>query len=371
MTRTLPYLALLTAPLFGAAWTDRAEYDLVLNIRAEAAPQKQLALLDQWKAKYPKSDLRQIRRELYFSAYYSVGDRARMLDVSREMLADDPKNPVGVYWLTLLAPGAKNPTPDLWEAGEKAARQLLTDKQNPSLELLAHRTLAWVQWQRADYPSAEQELVTAVKLDPKNVELAAWLGLVLGLEKRPEKQIPALWQLARASSLRPINTLLEHMYASYHGEPDGLDQLRAAAAASAFPPEGFNIDSAAVIAARRAEEELNRTNPALAAWNRIRKQLEGADGEKYFNEILKTAPLPRLKGTVIRCTPANKPTEAVLGMTNAAAEEVVLKFSAAMPKAEPGFEVEFEGTADAYSLSPFSLTIWVAPDKVIGWPAKK
>lgn len=371
MTRTILSFVLLTTPLLGAAWTDRAEYDLVLNIRAEAAPQKQLALLDQWKAKYPKSELRQIRRELYLSAYHSVGDSGHMLEVTREMLADEHNNPVGVYWLTLLAPGAKNPSPELWEAGEKAARQLLTDKQNPGLELLAHRTLAWIQWQRADYPSAEQELVTAVKLDPKNVELSAWLGLVLGLEKRPEKQVPALWQLARASSLRPMNTLLEHMYTSYHGEPDGLDQLRTAAAASVFPPEGFNIESAAVIAARRAEEELNRTNPALAAWNRIRKQLESADGEKYFNEILKTAPLPRLKGTVIRCTPANRPTEAILGMSNAAAEEVRLKFSAAMPKAEPGIEVEFEGTADAYSLAPFSLTVWVTTDKVFGWPSKK
>ena len=40
-----------------AKWTDRNEYDLVLTIRAEAAPQKRLALLDQWKAKYPKTEL--------------------------------------------------------------------------------------------------------------------------------------------------------------------------------------------------------------------------------------------------------------------------------------------------------------------------
>ena len=61
-------LAALAVPALGAPaakWTDRNEYDLVLNIRAEAAPQKRLALLDQWKAKYPKTELQQVRQELY------------------------------------------------------------------------------------------------------------------------------------------------------------------------------------------------------------------------------------------------------------------------------------------------------------------
>ncbi len=371
VTRTLLSLVLLSVPVFAAAWTDRAEYDLVLNIRGEAIPQKQIALLDEWKAKYPKSELRQIRRELYLSAYHSVGDNVHMLEVTREMVADEPNNPVGVYWLTVLSPGAKNQSPELWDAGEKAARQLLAQKPAPAQEILAHRTLGWIRWQRADYPSAEQELVAALNLDPNNVELSAWLGLVLGLEKRPEKQVPALWQLARASSMRQVNALLEQMYTSYHGEPGGLDEMRTAAAASVFPPAGFNIEPAAVIAARRAEEELLRTNPALAAWLRIRKQLESPEGDKYFNEVLKTAPLPRLKGTVIRCTPANRPTEVVLGMSNAVAEELVLKFNAPMPRAaEPGTELEFEGNAESYVQAPFMLTVSVAKDKLSGWPSK-
>ena len=53
-------LAALSVP--AASWTDRAEYDLVLGIRAELLPQKRLALLDTWKAKYPKSEYQQARR---------------------------------------------------------------------------------------------------------------------------------------------------------------------------------------------------------------------------------------------------------------------------------------------------------------------
>jgi hypothetical protein len=60
---------LLLGLLFGAClmsaaqWTDRAEYDLVLAIRSEATASKRLALLEQWKAKYPASPQRQERRE--------------------------------------------------------------------------------------------------------------------------------------------------------------------------------------------------------------------------------------------------------------------------------------------------------------------
>jgi tetratricopeptide (TPR) repeat protein len=372
MKRTILIAALVSAPLFGTAWTDRAEYDLVLTVKNEAIPQKQIALLDQWKAKYPKSELRQIRRELYLSAYQSVGNSAGMLDVSREMLADDPNTPVGIYWLTVLTPAAKKQSPELWDAAEKAARRLLAAKKTDQEELLAHRTLGWVRWQSGDYAGAEQELTAAVKLDAKSAELASWLGLVLGLEKRPEKQVPALWQLARASSVRQMNTLLEQVYTSYHGQPDGLDALKTAAAASPFPPDGFNIESAAVIAARRAEEELNRTNPELAAWLRIRKQLESPDGDKYFAETLKAVPLPKLKGTVVRCNPPKLPTEVVLSMNTPGAEEVTLKFDSPMATAaDAGTVLEFgDAFPESFTRSPFGLTVMITKDKVSGWPEK-
>src|SRR5260370_24096087 len=80
----LAALAIPVKPAFGspAKWTDRDEYDLVLNIRAEAAPQKRLALLDQWKAKYPKTELQQVRQELYLTAWQSLGDSPAMRAVA-------------------------------------------------------------------------------------------------------------------------------------------------------------------------------------------------------------------------------------------------------------------------------------------------
>jgi hypothetical protein len=398
-------LGVLVGCLAAAAkWTDRDEYDLVLNIRAEAAPQKRLALLDQWKAKYPKTELQQVRQELYLAAWQSLGDSPHMLAVAREMIAGGADTLVGLYWCTLLVPEAKEVTPDLLAAGEKAARQLLAgldtyfaagtkpaamapeawQKRRGEAEFLAHRALGWIQWQRADYPAAEVEFTKCLQQDPNRAEISAWFGTVLALDRQPGNQVSALWQLARAASYRDAGALpdgqrrqltpvLERLYATYHGETTGLDQLRIASVASTFPPAGFDIESASAAALRKQDEELNRTNPQLASWIRIRRRLEAPDGEAYFAASLHNTPLPmRLKGTLLRTTPAGKPKELVLGVGDAAAEEVVLKLETAFPNdAEAGTVLEFEGTIDAFTKAPFTLTVLADPEKIEGWPARR
>jgi hypothetical protein len=112
-----------------------------------------------------------------------------------------------------------------------------------------------------------------------------------------------------------------------------------------------------------------RLNPMLATWTNMRRQLDGADGEKYFTDTLRPTRLPRLKGTVIRCSPAKKPTEIVLGMSNAVTEEVLLKVASPFARdADPGTEIEFEGVADSFTKSPFQLTVMAEKDKITGWP---
>ena len=157
---------LLVAAAAGAAadWTDRGEYDLALAIRAEPAPKARLQLLDQWKARYPKTEMRQVRRELYLSSYQTLGDSDGMLAVAREMLSDQPDSLVGLYWCTILIPGGKSGSEETLRVGERAARALLSGrdthfsaarkpaslpdaewrKQGANAELLAHRALGWI-----------------------------------------------------------------------------------------------------------------------------------------------------------------------------------------------------------------------------------
>lgn len=376
-------LALLLAGCAAAAtWADRKEYDLVLKIRAATSPQKRLELLDQWKGAYPKSEYLEIRQELYISTYLALGDGPRTLTVAGEILGAEPANPVGAYWFAVLLPEAKAPSPEQLALGEKASQQLLADaKPRPGVELTAHRALGWIDWQRKDLAKAEEEFQKCLQLDPDHAEISAWLGTVLAATEQPERRVPALWQLARASAYqgagalpdglrRQYGEVLERLYTSYHGDTGGLDQLRSAAAAAVAPPAGFDIESAAAVALRKQDEELSRTDPQLATWVRLRQKLEGADGDKYFAEALHGNPIPRLKGALLKAEPAGKPNELTIGIIDAAQPEIVLKLATAFSnEADLGTVLEFEGTADSFVKSPFLLTANADPSQISGWPA--
>ncbi len=87
-------------------WKDRAEYDLVLEIRAEPDPTKRLALIDQWRKKFPDSSWKQPRLELQLAAHEASGDIVKTAATARDILKSDPRSAVGLYWLTALAPSA-------------------------------------------------------------------------------------------------------------------------------------------------------------------------------------------------------------------------------------------------------------------------
>jgi tetratricopeptide (TPR) repeat protein len=381
----MKYLALTllwTICATAANWTDRKEYDLVLNIRAETSPQKRLGLLDQWKSEYPKSELGQARLELYLATYQALGDSPHTLSVAGEMLAAQPDNPVGAYWFTLLLPEEKSALPEQLAVGEKASRQLLADpKPADGVESMAHRTLGWIHWQRSEYTQAEEEFQKCLQVNPTAAEISGWLGTVLATEQQPDKRVPALWQLARASAYqdsgalpdglrRQFGEVLERLYTSYHGNSSGLDQLRTAAAAAPFPPVGFDIESVAAAALRKQDEELSRTNPQLLAWVRMRQKLEAPDGDKYFAETLHNSPLPKLKGVLIKADPPGKPNELTIGVIDPAQAEIVLKLTIELPNdAAAGTVLEFEGAVDSFVKSPFALTVVSDPSKISGWPA--
>jgi tetratricopeptide (TPR) repeat protein len=375
-------ITLLLAMCASAAnWADRKEYDLVLSIRAEASPQKRLGLLDQWKSQYPTSEFQQVRQELYLSTYQALGDSPHTLSVAGEMLAAQPDSPVGAYWFTLLLPEESAASPEQLASGEKASRQLLAGpKPAGGVELMAHRTIGWIHWQRSEYTQAEEEFEKCLQLDPTAAEISAWLGTVLATEQQPDKRVPALWQLARASAYqdagalpdglrRQFDAVLERLYTSYHGDTGGLDRLRSAAAAAPFPPAGFDIESVAAVALRKQDEELSRTDPQLAAWVRMRQKLEAPDGDKYFAETLHNSPLPKLKGALIKTDPPGKPNELTIGVIDPAQAEIVLKLATEFPNdADVGTVLEFEGTVDSFVKSPFGLTVVSDPSKISGWP---
>ena len=52
-------------------WKDRAEYDLVEEIK-KASGEKKIELLNQWKQKYPETDFKTSRLGMYIGAYQQL-----------------------------------------------------------------------------------------------------------------------------------------------------------------------------------------------------------------------------------------------------------------------------------------------------------
>jgi len=267
--------AALAAPALAATWADRGEYDLVMTLRSEPSAQKRLELLDRWQARYPQSELRQVRRELYLAVYQFMGDGTRMFQLAGEMLNEPAGNLVGAYWCTLLVPELPDQSAATWQAGEQAAHQLLAgmdrwfgsaakpagtsdaewQKRAASAGWLAHRALGWIAWQRGDVTTAETEFRSLLSQNPSSAEISAWMGIVLGLQKEPAKQAAALWYLERAAVLRgdgaltddrrrAVSRIADDVYVAYHGDRDGVEALKSAAAGSAAPPPDFHVDRA-------------------------------------------------------------------------------------------------------------------------------
>ena len=394
----LPALLLsLREPGVAQEWTDRAEYDLALAVRGQPGAAERLPLLERWKQQYPNSAARQMRAELALAAAQALGDSGRVLATARELVATSANHFPGNYWIALLAPGHAAPSAAVLGEAEQSARRLIATadayfasgggkaagpRQKSEVLALAHRTLGWAAWRRGATEDAEKELATALEIAPRDAEVSAWLGAVLAVQKAPPKQVQGIWHLARASFLdgdgalpanqrRDVRSLLEAAYTSYHGALDGLDEIGASAsreAAAVKAPGAFTIETAAEAAQRKADEHLAATNPQLWTWVRIRRRLTGPEGEAEYKK-LSEAFLPPLKGYVIRCDADPKPTEAIVGLQDSAAEEIVLKFDAPPARcAEVGVAVEFEGKPVEFTREPFRLSVAVVGSAVQGWP---
>lgn len=389
-------------------WKDRAEYDLADSIAKEQNPTTKLQLLDTWKQKYPASDFKVDRQTQVMDAYRALGKGKEMLDAAKDLIVLDPKNIQGLYWANLLTVSLQDKSVEALGAGEQYAKGLLDaapvfydpskkpekvpedawKKEKAMMDKVAHRTLGWVAMQRKQNEDAEKEFTTALQIDPNDAEVSSWLGTALALQRKLEKQSAALYEFARAAyhdgqgalpdaSRKNLQTYLEKTYINFHGDKTGLDALIDQSKKEALPPAGFHIDSKDEALAKQ-EEELKKTNPQLALWVKIKGELNGPNGQQYFDSSLKGAAVPppegiegvkKFKGTVVSVAPEKKPNSVILGISAKEMSEVTLKFEkplAAVP--EKGTELEFSGSPTAFDPDTKMLTFDVDPADVTGLP---
>jgi tetratricopeptide (TPR) repeat protein len=401
---------ILAATLWGQAqgqqaqqpqWKDRAEYDLYMEITKAPDHNKKIELLNQWQQKYPDSAFKEQRMALLMESYLATNQVDRALQVGNEILAINPKDIRTIYLMTANALRLTNPTAEQLALAEKAARTLVTnldelkpatmsaadwEKGKPDLLAAGHTTLAWVASQRKDFRGAEKEFMASLKANPNNSQVSYWLAGVIREQKDPDKQSDVLFHYARAAfhtgpgalteqGRKEVEKYVTQLYSKFHGSMDGFEDLRKLASESAFPPEGFKILSVYEVSAMK-EEEFRKSNPMLALWMTVKKELTGPNGAQYFESSVKGALLPggvndvkRFKATLIEAKPAKNPKQLIVAIADKETPEVTLVLEEPLIGSAPkGTEIEFEGVATAFSADPFNLTFEVEKGQISGWP---
>jgi hypothetical protein len=403
LTSKIPLAVVLLVAISGWSqtpqrqWKDRAEYDLYDSIQKAQNPQQRLDLLNTWKSKYPQSEVKQLRDRLLMQTYHALNQGANMYQACRDLLSSEPKDIEALVWANLLTVSLNNISADALAFGESSARTLLGTlasegaalKERTAYEATARTTLGWVAWKRKQYDAAEREFTLSLQLVPGNGLVSYWFGTVLIAQRKPEKQPQALYHFARAVSYtgpgeadpatrKQIDASLTKGYTEIHGDDSGLDEIKALAKANVFPPPQFTIKTSDEIAEEKAAA-FRRTNPSLALWSSIRKELAQPAGEAYFREHLKDAKLPagamgltKLRGYLVAAEPATDPRTLILSMSHGGAGEITLKLDGRLRGTAPsGSVIAFEGVATAYTRAPLNLVFMVERVNVEGWPTSK
>ena len=401
---------------------DQGEYDIYNQVIKDAAnPAKQLQDLDTWAQKYPESDFKDDRAFFYISAYNGTNQPGKVVDTAAQLLAKDlnaafkdPRQVISILYLAALNI-QKDPSPSQEQLaiGGKAAHQLLdftptyfTADKKPAgtsdsdwntarnqLDGVAKLALVFVAMapgnkamasnpkDPATCATAEAVYTKALQEYPDSAQIAYSLAGALRCQQtvKPEKVQQAIYLYARAAALDPskggfadpkarqgIETYVQTVYKNFHGSEEGLDQLKQLAVQSPLPPADFKLKTASEIAAEK-EAEFAKSNPQLALWMGVKKQLTDASGDQYFEGQLKNAAVPKLKGTLVDGKPACRSKELLVAISDAHNAEVTLKLDAALSgKPDTGTEIQWEGVPSAFTKEPFMLTMDTEKAKVEG-----
>jgi outer membrane protein assembly factor BamD (BamD/ComL family) len=423
---TRPARAQAAAPAPNApaqkAVKDQGEFDIYNDVTKDMLAKnfaKAITDLDTWKQKYPASDFKDDRSVLYIQAYAGGGQWAKAVDETGLLMAKDlkavlndpktgPSQQVRVlFTATTAIQQVPNPTADELATAAKAAQQLMDYNTKPEgasdadwataraqLQAAAKGALLYITlkpgmdaMQKKDWPAAEAAFQAAQKQYPDSSQVAYQLGATELAQQasNPAKISQGLYEIARSVSIDPAKSdfadpsartraeaYLKSVYPKYHGGEDGLDQLKQQALASPAPPPDFHILSATEIYVAK-QKEFAEKYPELALWMNIKAALTDTNGEQYFKDSMKDAPIPKLKGTLVEAKPACRSKELLVAVPLPDAKppfkaEIALKLDAPLTgKPDEGLELVWtEGVPSAFTKEPFLLTIDVEKAKIEG-----
>jgi tetratricopeptide (TPR) repeat protein len=397
---------------------DQAEADLIGTIMKETQADKRLEELQKWAKDNPDSQFADEREGYFLATYVQLRNARAAFDKAVQILAAHPDDFTALSTIIGYVPflNNNNPAPADLDTAEKASNHVLNDADKvfaesnkpptiaapqwgtmkPLMLPLAQNTIGYIYFQRKDNARAETELTKGLQMDATQGLSSYRLAQALFNQRQqtPAKQVPAIFEYARSAVYDGPNALdaatrkallgtATKYYTAYHGSNEGLDKMLALAKTSALPPADFTIKSTADIAKDQADADAAAraaAGPMLTLWKDLKTNLTGPDGDNYFKNTVEGSGLPggaggvtKFKGKLISSKPALRPKEITIAIESPTVADCTLKLEegSTLPGSmEPGGDIEFDGTAKAFTKEPFMLTFEVTKEQIVGWTGK-
>jgi hypothetical protein len=335
-------LSLVIAPMLRAQDTitikDPAEYNTYQNAFTQKDPTAKASALESFLTAYPQSVVKSAVLDSLIDTYQGLGDADKTLSAATRLIQVDPTNMKAIFWSVLIkksqcsktvnpktglstdpqtcddaatlaqkgltAPKPAATSPDDWKkltAGtypafhSAIALDDVVSKKDTKAGISEYRTelMLFSPEQTQSGPGLQDTLQLAgayTKPDAKDLAQAVWF-------------YARAWNFAAPQIKPAVEKAIEYYYTQYHGKLDGLDDIKAQAAATVFPPGTFQI-SAKATPAELAHKAIVET-PDLSKMALVDTEFILANGAKEDTDklwaVLKDQVTP-VPGTVIEAT---------------------------------------------------------------------
>jgi hypothetical protein len=331
----LASISLVSAPTLRAQDSDQitikdpAEFNAYQMATTQSDPKAKAASLEGFLQSYPQSVVKSAVLDLLVDTYHGIGDPVKELDACTRLLQVDPSSTHAIFNAVLIEKAKCAKTGDAQacdDAAVLAHKGLLVPKpakvtddvwktQTSATFPIFHSTIALDDAiSKKDFAAAVAEYKAELMLysddDSKTKGLLDTYHLAEAYaNETPKDLVSAIWFYARAWDFAPaaskptIEKPLEYYYKKFHGALDGLDDIKAQAAATTFPP-GTLVLKPALTPAEQIHNMLTSTSDwsTLALGDKETVLALGSkdDADKLW-ALLKDKPTP-VPGKVIEAT---------------------------------------------------------------------
>jgi tetratricopeptide (TPR) repeat protein len=340
-----------------------AEFNAYQQASTQTDPAAKAAALESFLQTYPQSVVKKAVLDQLIDTYQQLNQPDKALSAASRLLQIDPNNMKATFLSVYVKKGQcqKNVDPQTGKLSDPSPCDDSATLAQKGLTAPKPAGMSDADWKKMTdfaYPSfdsaialddvlAKQDYAAAVDQYSKELmlyppdatksgqALADTLNLAEALAKPSDKKdvVKAIWFYARAWNFAPaqykaqIEPKLEYWYKRYHGNLDGLDQVKTASTASLFPSASFTIKPAPTPV--EIVDNVLATTPDLTKLNLEDKEFILANGSKDAQDKLwavlkgQLSPVPG----VIISDPANALKVSVAATAAAKPKDYVVKLN--------------------------------------------